>query len=99
MVAAARAAAESTQIAAQAQAEATRMQARAEAEAMQVRAKADSDVLDEFARTIALQRVEVQRVNAYGNRTVFAPFGQAEQMSNALAVGFASNVGASKSRS
>ncbi|KLO19713.1 band 7 domain-containing protein [Schizopora paradoxa] len=98
VVAAARAAAESTQIAAQAQAEATRLAAAAEADAIRTRAQADTEVLDEFARQIALQRIDVQRVSAFGSRTVFAPIGPAEQMGNALAVGFASNVGASRSK-
>lgn len=98
VVAAARAAAQSTQIAAEAQAEATRMAAKAEADAIRTRAEADAQVLDEFARNVAMQRLDVQRVGAYGNRTVFAPIGPAEQMGNALAVGFASNVGATKSR-
>jgi len=98
VVAAARAGAQSTQIAAEAQAEATRLAASAEADAMRTRALADADVHDEFARQIALQRLDVQRVSAFGNRTVFAPIGPAEQMGNALAVGFASSVGASRNK-
>ncbi len=76
----------------------TRLAASAEADAIRTRAQADADVLDDFARQIALQRLDVQRVSAFGNRTVFAPIGPAEQMGNALAVGFASSVGASRSK-
>ena len=98
VVATARAAAQSTQIAAEAQAEATRMAARAEADAIRLRAGADGDVLDAFAREMQLRRVDVQRVAAYGNRTVFVPSTGtfADQASSALAAGYAANVGANQ---
>lgn len=51
-----------------------------------------------------MRRVEIQRIAAYGNKTVFVPTGHgegsglAEQAGNALAVGFASGMGARQSR-
>lgn len=75
VVASAQAAAKSVQIAAEAQAEATRMAARAEADAIRIRGDADAAILDTFAREMQMRRIEVQRIAAYGNRTVFVPTG------------------------
>ncbi|KAI5118091.1 hypothetical protein M0805_007741 [Coniferiporia weirii] len=95
VIAAARAAAQSTQIAAEAQAEATRVAARAEADAVRAKALADAEVLDAFAREMQLRRVDVQRVAAYGNRTVFVPTGgPASNAGDAIATGFAARLGA-----
>lgn len=68
MIAAAKAQAESTRIAAEAQAEATRLAAKAEADAILMRANADLDVTDTFAREMAVRRVGVTRVAAFGNK-------------------------------
>ena len=75
VVAGAQAAAKSVQIAAEAQAEATRLAARADADAIRIRAAADAEILDVFAREMQLRRIDVQRVAAYGDRTVFVPTG------------------------
>ena len=55
-----------------------------------------------------LRRIDVKRVAAYGNRTVFVPMGGsagsgsgehlAEQAGNAMAVGFAAGIGAQESK-
>lgn len=51
-----------------------------------------------------MRRVEVQRIAAYGNKTVFVPTGTgessglAEQAGNALAVGFAAGMGSKQAR-
>ena len=53
---------------------------------------------------MATRRLEVLRVKAYGNKTVFVPMGGsgdaglASQASNALAVGFAAGVGADQAK-
>ncbi|KAH8105723.1 band 7 domain-containing protein [Phellopilus nigrolimitatus] len=97
VVAAARAAAQATQIAAEAAAAATRLAARAEAEAVRARAEADAGVQEPFAREVLLRRVDVQRVAAYGERAVFVPVANlAEQAGNALVTGFAAGLGAEK---
>lgn len=75
VVASAQAAAKSVQIAAEAQAEATRMAARAEADAIRIRGDADAAILDTFAREMQMRRIDVQRIAAYGDRTVFVPTG------------------------
>ncbi|EJD06172.1 band 7 domain-containing protein [Fomitiporia mediterranea MF3/22] len=106
VVASARAAAKSTQIAAEAQAEATLLAARAEADAIRLRAVADAEVRDTFAREMQLRRIDVSRIAAYGNRTVFVPVGNgtgenghlAEQAGNAMAVGYAAGLGAEHSK-
>ncbi|KAF8322683.1 band 7 domain-containing protein [Clavulina sp. PMI_390] len=71
VVAKAKADAEALRIRAQAEAEATRIAANAEADAIGVKAQAGEQVHDDFAREMELRRIEVQRVGAYGNRTVF----------------------------
>jgi len=73
VVAAAKAAAESTRIAAEAQAEATRLAAKAEADAIRQRALADLEVTDAFAREMEMRRVEVSRVKAFGQKVSIAP--------------------------
>jgi len=105
-LAVARAAAQSTSIAAEAQAEATRVAARAEADAVRLKALADAEVHDVFAREMQLRRMDVQRVKAFGNRTVFVPTrtggdGASEDggMGQAMAVGLAAGMGAEKGRS
>ncbi|GAA6039160.1 hypothetical protein JCM8097_000441 [Rhodosporidiobolus ruineniae] len=57
--------------AAQASAEAVEIAARARAKAVRLEADADAAVLDEQARRMQLARLDVQRVKAYGDRTVF----------------------------
>ena len=44
--------------------------AKAQAEALKLQALADSQITDPFARELALRRVEVERIRAYGSRTV-----------------------------
>jgi len=70
VVAAAKAAAESTRIAAEAQAEATILAAKAEADAIRQRALADLEVKDNFAREMEMRRVEVSRVRAFGQKVM-----------------------------
>jgi len=94
VVAAAKAAAESTRIAAEAQAEATRLAAKAEADAIRQRALADLEVTDNFAREMEMRRVDVSRVRAFGQRTVFVPTdGLGGQAGNAMAIGLAAGMG------
>ena len=52
-----------------------------------------------------MRRIDVQRIAAYGSKTVFVPTtgsgegsGMAEQAGNALAVGFAAGMGSRQSR-
>jgi len=94
VVAAAKAAAESTKIAAQAQAEATRMAAQAEADAIRLKAAADLEVTDQFARNMEMLRLEVSKVKAFGNKTIFVPTeGVGASVGNAMAVGMAAGMG------
>jgi regulator of protease activity HflC (stomatin/prohibitin superfamily) len=87
----AKADAEALQIAAQAQAAATRMAAQAEADAIGSRSQADQGVQDAFAREMSMRRVEVSRVQAFGNRAVFVPTdsgsGNTSGVGGALALG------------
>ncbi|KAL8279263.1 hypothetical protein RQP46_008300 [Phenoliferia psychrophenolica] len=73
LVAQAKAQAEGVKIAAQAEAEAIRITAKADAEAIALRGDADSLVKDGHARAIQVARIEVQRVSAFGDKTVFVP--------------------------
>lgn len=94
VIAAAKAKAERTKIEAQAEAEAIRLTAEAEAEASRTKANADAGITDQFAREMGLRRVEISRVQAYGDKTVFAPAeGPAGQMNSALAMGMAARMG------
>ena len=97
VVAGAQAAAKSVQIAAEAQAEATRLAARADADAIRIRAAADAEILDVFAREMSMRRIDVKKVAAYGNKTVFVPtetFGAntAAAMSSTMAAGMGANM-------
>ncbi|CCM02166.1 uncharacterized protein FIBRA_04244 [Fibroporia radiculosa] len=95
VVAAAKAQAQKLQIETEAQAQATRLMAEAEAEAIRIRAAADAQVRDEFAREMELRRVEVSRVKAFGNKTVFVPTeGVGAQMGSMMATGMAAGLGA-----
>ncbi|OCH86450.1 band 7 domain-containing protein [Obba rivulosa] len=97
IVAAAKAEAQRLQIEAQAQAAATRLAAEADAEATRIKALADAGVTDAFAREMELRRIDVQRVRAFGNRTVFVPTeGVAAQMGSTMAAGMAASMGAEK---
>jgi regulator of protease activity HflC (stomatin/prohibitin superfamily) len=94
VIAAAKAQAERTKIDALAQAEAIRLTAEAEAEAVRIKAAADGDVVDQFAREMGMKRVEVSRVQAFGNRTIFVPSdGPGNQMGTAMAMGMAAAMG------
>jgi regulator of protease activity HflC (stomatin/prohibitin superfamily) len=73
VVAAAKAQAQRTQIDAEAQAQATRIQAEVEAEAIRIKAVAAASVDDPFAREMEMRRLDVLRVKAFGNKTVFIP--------------------------
>ncbi|TFY70723.1 hypothetical protein EVG20_g2269 [Dentipellis fragilis] len=100
IVAAAKASAERTKIEAEAEAAATRVRAEAEAEAVRVKARADAEVLDSFAREMQFRRTEVQRVGAYGDKTVFVPLeGPAGGLAGSMATGMAAGLGAQKARS
>ena len=95
VIAAAKAQAQKLRIEAEAQAEATRLAAEAEAEAVRIKANADAQVIDQFAREMELRRIEVSRVQAYGNKTVFVPSeGAGSSMGNAMAMGMAASMGA-----
>ncbi|KAJ7135020.1 hypothetical protein C8R43DRAFT_1021950 [Mycena crocata] len=99
VVAAAKAQAEKTKIEAEAQAQATRMAAEADSEAIRIKADADGKVVDSFAREMELRRMEVTRVRAYGNKTVFVPTeGPGAQMGNAMAIGMSAGMGADARR-
>lgn len=95
IVAAAKAQAQRTKIEAEAQAEATRLAAQAEAEAIRIKAAADGAVTDEFAREMELRRMEVNKVQAYGSKTIFVPTdsGAGAQMGQAMAIGMAAGMG------
>ncbi|KAG8898688.1 hypothetical protein FRB99_007228 [Tulasnella sp. 403] len=97
IVANAKAVAEALQIDAQARAEATRLAARADADAIKLKAAADQEVTDTFAREMELRRIEVERVAAYGNKTVFVPTDSSGQgtggVQSAMAMGFAAGLG------
>lgn len=94
IIAAAKAQAERTKIEAFAQAEAIRLTAEAEAEAIRIKAAADAEVVDQFAREMGMRRIEVSRVQAFGNRTVFVPSdGPGSHMGSAMAVGMAAAMG------
>jgi regulator of protease activity HflC (stomatin/prohibitin superfamily) len=96
VIAGAKAHAQRLRIEAEAQAEATRMAAEAEAEAIRIKAKADTEIVDQFAREMEFRRVEVSRVMAYGNKTIFVPSeGPGNQLGNAMALGMAATMGAS----
>ena len=93
IIAAAKATAERTKIEAQATAEAIKLQAEAEAEATRIKATIDAQVHDTFAREMELRRVEVQRIQAYGSKTVFVP--QSDPgVGSAMALGMAASLGA-----
>jgi len=99
VVAQAKANAEALQIAAEAQAAATRMAAQAESDAVRMRAGADENVKDIYAREMGLRRIDVSRVQAFGNRTVFVGAGtggggEFKGMGDAMATGFAAGLGA-----
>ncbi|KAJ7172723.1 hypothetical protein C8R46DRAFT_1162085 [Mycena filopes] len=89
VVAQAKAQAEKTKIDAEAHAQATRMAAEADAEA------ADSKVVDQFAREMEARRMEVNRVKAFGSKTIFVPTdGAGAQMGQAMQLGMAAGLGA-----
>jgi regulator of protease activity HflC (stomatin/prohibitin superfamily) len=95
IVAAAKAQAQRTRIEAEAQAEATKLAAEAEAEATRIKAAADAQVVDQFAREMELRRIEVNKIMAYGNKTIFVPSdGAGSQMGQAMAMGMAAGMGA-----
>lgn len=95
IIAAAKAQAQKLRIEAEAQAQVTRLAAEADAEAIRIKAKADAGVVDQFAREMELRRVEVSRVQAYGNKAIFVPAeGPGAQLGNAMALGMAASMGA-----
>jgi len=95
VITSAQAEAKKLKIEAEARAEATRMEAEAAAGATRIKAQADAQVLDQFAREMELRRLEVDRIKAYGSKTVFVPSdGTGAQMGNAMAVGMAASLGA-----
>ncbi|KIJ08381.1 hypothetical protein PAXINDRAFT_172956 [Paxillus involutus ATCC 200175] len=94
VIAAAKAEAERTKIEALAQAEAIRLTAKADAEAIRIKATADAEVVDQFAREMEMRRVEVSRIQAFGNKAVFVPSdGPGSQMGGAMAIGMAAAMG------
>jgi regulator of protease activity HflC (stomatin/prohibitin superfamily) len=95
VVAAAKAQAQRTRIEAEAEAEKTKLAAHAEAEAIRIKAEADRNIVDQFAREMQLRRLEVNKVRAYGSKTIFVPSdGPGAQMGQAMAVGMAAGMGA-----
>ncbi|OAX33721.1 hypothetical protein K503DRAFT_869371 [Rhizopogon vinicolor AM-OR11-026] len=94
VIAAAKAQAERTKIEAFAEAEAIRLTAEAEAQAIRVKASADAQVTDQFARGMEMRRMEVARVKAFGDKTVFVSAdGPGMEMGNAMAIGMAAGMG------
>ena len=99
VIAASKAQAQRLRIEAEAQAEATRLAAEADAEAIRIKAKADAEVIDQFAREMELRRVEVARVQAYGNKAIFVPAeGPGAHLGNAMALGMAATMGAQSTK-
>lgn len=93
VVTAAKARAQQLKIEAEAQAEATRLAAEADAEAIRVKAEADARVVDTFARDMEIRRIEVKKVAAYGDKTVFVPAEHGSSVGNAMALGMAAGMG------
>jgi len=63
------------------------------------RLAADSDVVDQFAREMGMRRVDVSRIQAFGNKTAFVPSdGSGSQMGTAMAVGMAAAMGSDPSK-
>ncbi|KAH6918873.1 hypothetical protein BKA70DRAFT_1248529 [Coprinopsis sp. MPI-PUGE-AT-0042] len=99
VIAAAKAQAEKTQIEAEARARAIKIQAAAEGEAVRIRSEAFAKVDDLFAREMQLRSLEVDRVRAYGSKTVFVPSeSMGSQMGGAMALGMAASMGAAASK-
>lgn len=99
IVTAAKAQAQRTKIEAEAHAEATRLAAEADADAVRIKAHTDAQVVDQFAREMQIRRAEIQKVQAYGSKTVFVPVeGAGAQMGNAMAIGMAVGMGADAGR-
>ncbi|KAG8935796.1 hypothetical protein FRC03_005245 [Tulasnella sp. 419] len=92
IVANAKAKAEALQIEAAAKAEATRLAAKADADAIRIKANADTEVTDDFAREMEFRRMEVQRVSAYGDKTVFVPH-DSSAIGTSMALGLAAGLG------
>ncbi|KAK4056404.1 hypothetical protein OIO90_002547 [Microbotryomycetes sp. JL221] len=88
LLAEARAKAEAIEIKARADAEAVRIAAEAEARAIELRNAADANVKDQQARMMQLARTEVQRVSAYGNKTVFVPSNEASGVGREMLAGY-----------
>ena len=66
-----------------------------------MRATADGEVRDVFAQGMQMRRVEVERVRAFGNRTVFVPAATGagtgafeKQISDSIAAGYGAATGA-----
>ncbi|KAJ7581032.1 hypothetical protein C8J56DRAFT_794208 [Mycena floridula] len=95
VIAAAKAQAQRLKIEAEAQAEATRLAAQAQAESIRIKAEADALVTDQFAREMEMRRVEVERVGAYGDKTIFVP--AESSVGNAMALGLAAGLGSQAS--
>lgn len=99
VITSAQAEAKKLKIEAEARAEATRMEADAEAGAIRIKARADAEVIDQFAREMELRRLEVNRIKAFGSKTVFVPSdSMGAQMGNAMAMGMAASLGAQASQ-
>ncbi|VDB96139.1 unnamed protein product [Peniophora sp. CBMAI 1063] len=99
VIAAAKAEAERTRIAAASQAEAVKLAAEAQAEAVRIKAQADAQVTDNFAREMEMRRVEVQRVEAFGERAVFVPTdGIGASAGGSMLTGLAAGLGADSAR-
>ena len=83
------------QIEAEAQAQATRMAAEADAQVIKIKSDADKQVLDPFSREMELRRMEVTRIQAFGNKTIFVPNeASSSQMANLYQFGLATAMGA-----
>ena len=86
-------------IAAASQAEAVKLAAEAQAEAVRIKARADAEVTDTFAREMEMRRVEVQRVEAFGERAVFVPTdGIGASAGGSMLTGLAAGLGADSAR-
>jgi len=81
------------------------MAAKAESDAVLLKAKADAEVKDSFAREMGMRRVEIDRISAFGNNTIFVPTDASSPLGNsavggighAMSLGLANGLGSARS--
>ncbi|GAA5942702.1 hypothetical protein JCM10213_005947 [Rhodosporidiobolus nylandii] len=84
--------------AARAAAEAIEIAARARANAVRIEAEADANVRDEQARRMQMARIDVNRISAYGNKTVFVDSALSNGVGANVMGGYAMAVGGQQAR-